>query len=176
MSTQAIPESGMIFGPYPEGQCFHIERSECYSQVQEGVQMAEFLLLRHSEGVAPCVWVVEAKSSCPRKLDGYMEDIRAKLTNGFLLGLAACLGRHPAASEELPQAFKALDARETTFRFVLVVNGVPDEYLPELQSSLALKLRPLLKTWALPPVSVAVLNPGRAQKHGLIQPSAPAAP
>ena len=29
MTTQAIIESGMTFGPYPVGQCFYIEKSQC---------------------------------------------------------------------------------------------------------------------------------------------------
>ncbi|MGL5498332.1 MAG: hypothetical protein ACRDCQ_15405, partial [Aeromonas sobria] len=65
MTTQAIIESDMIFGPYPAGRCFYIEKSAIYEQIQSGVQMAEFLLLKdQQQGMA--VWVVEAKSSSPR--------------------------------------------------------------------------------------------------------------
>jgi len=41
-----IVESGMAFGPYPAGHCFHIEKSTTYQKVQTGVRIAEFLLLR----------------------------------------------------------------------------------------------------------------------------------
>ena len=56
MTTEAIIESGMTFGPYPAGQCFYIEKSTCYAKVQEGVQMAEFLLLKRQRQ-GPTVWV-----------------------------------------------------------------------------------------------------------------------
>lgn len=171
MTRAAIVESGMSFGPYPAGQCFHIEKSDCYGKVQEGVQMAEFLLLRQQEG-GPTLWVVEAKSSCPREFTTYMDEIRVKRVNAFLLGIAACLGRHPTQHAELPQAFKDLDLRSTSFRFVLVIRGVPEYHLEVLQSALGNLLKPLIKTWAMPPTSVMVLNEDLAQKHALILPPA----
>lgn len=171
MTTEAIIESGMTFGPYPAGQCFYIEKSTCYEKVKEGVQMAEFLLLKQQEK-GPTVWVVEAKSSCPRDLSPYMDEIRVKLVNAFLLGLAVCLGRHPAAEDELPMPFNKLNLTVADFRFVLVVRGVPEYHLAVLQNALAKFLRPVIKTWALPPASVVVLNEVKAQKYGLIQPVA----
>lgn len=167
MTTQAIVESGMEFGPYPVGQCFHVEQSTCYQKIQKGVQMAEFLLLRQQKD-GPTVWVVEAKSSCPRDFTTYMEEIRSKLVNAFMLGVAACLDRHPVARAELPQSFKDLKLTSAGFRFVLVVKGVPEQHLAVLQDALAGLLRPVIRTWALQPASVMVLNEALAQKHALI--------
>ena len=139
MTTQAIIESGMTFGPYPIGQCFYIEKSACYKKVQEGVQMAEFLLLKQQEK-GPAVWVVEAKTSSPKaetqpNFAQFIDEIRTKLTNGFLLAVAA-----------------------------------------RLQSALVQALKPVVKTWALPATSVAVLNHELAQEHSLILSAAAAAP
>jgi hypothetical protein len=152
MTTQAIVESGMTFGPYLAGQCFYIEKSACYEKVQEGVQMAEFLLLKQQQK-GPTVWVVEAKSSCPRNFSAYMEEIRVKLVNAFMLGVAACIGRHPSAINELPQTFKDLDLTSASFRFVLVIKGVPEYHLEVLQSALGNMLKPVIKTWAMLPTS-----------------------
>lgn len=180
MTTEAIIESGMTFGPYLAGQCFYIEKSACYERVQEGVQMAEFLLLKQQQqGLT--VWVVEAKSSSPRpetqpNFADFIDEIRTKLTNGFLLAVAARLQRHPAAENELPDAFKTLDLKARGFRFVLVINGHKQEWLEPLQSALVQALKPVVKTWGLPATSVAVLNHELAQKHGLILPTAGAAP
>lgn len=180
MTTEAIIESGMTFGPYPAGHCFYIEKSACYEKVQEGVQMAEFLLLKQQQQ-GPTVWVVEAKSSSPRpetkpNFAEFIDEIRTKLTNGFLLAVAARLQRHPAAENELPDAFKTLDLKARGFRFVLVINGHKQEWLEPLQSALVQALKPVVKTWALPATSVAVLNHELAQQHGLILPAAGAAP
>lgn len=169
MTTEAIIESGMTFGPYPEGQCFYIEKSKCYSQVQEGVQMAEFLLLRQQQQ-GSTMWVVEAKSSCPREYNSYIEEIRVKLLNAFMLGVAACLDRHAPAKDELPESFRNLALKTTDFRFALVVKGVPEEHLPNLQNALSAVLKPVVKTWSMLPTSVVVLNEVSAQKHGLILP------
>ncbi len=175
MTTEPIIESGMTFGPYPTEQCFYIEKSACYGKLKEGVQMAEFLLLKQQQQ-GPTVWVVEAKSSCPREFNAYMDEIRVKLVNAFLLGLAACIGRHPAAADELPQTFKDLNPISTSFRFVLVIKGVPEYHLAVLQSALAALLRPVIKTWAMLPTSVIVLNEIAAREHGLILPAVETAP
>lgn len=168
MTIAAICESGMTFGPYPEGHCFHIEQSAAYRKIQDGVKMAEFMLIHPSKVAPSTVWIVEAKRTVPRALDAEVEAIRAKLTNAFLLGMAMCLQRHPQAEADLPALFKQLNHRATGFRFVWVIKGVPDFHLPVLQDALATAMRPVVKTWALPPVSVAVLNEAGAAKHGLI--------
>ena len=173
MTTEAIIESGMTFGPYPAGQCFYIEKSACYANVQQGVQMAEFLFLKNRGELSSVVWVVEAKSSSPRPTTqpdfaDFIEEIRTKLTNGFLLGMAMCLQRHHKGCAELPPPFQQLDLRTCSFRFVLVINGHKEEWLPPLQEALSLALKPVVKSWALPPVSVVVLNECGAQQQGLI--------
>jgi hypothetical protein len=45
MSTDVITESGMLFGPYTEGHCFHVEHSGLYRHIRQGVRMAEMALL-----------------------------------------------------------------------------------------------------------------------------------
>ncbi|MDP3874868.1 MAG: hypothetical protein Q8Q80_19600 [Methyloversatilis sp.] len=177
MTTQAIIESGMTFGPFPAGQCFYIETSTCYEKIKEGVQMAEFLLLRQQES-GPTVWVIEAKSSSPRpetqpNFDEFIDEIRNKLTNGFLLVVAARLQRHPDARTELSPAFRALNLQELDFRFVLVINGHQKAWLEPLKRALDLALKPVVRTWALSPVSVVVMNHELALQQGLIQPVAP---
>lgn len=183
MTSQDINESGMIFGPYQEGHCFYIEKSKCYEQIQEGVQIAEFLLLRKKGNTASAIWVIEAKSSSPQQIteagpeskfksafDEFIEGIRVKLTNAFLLIVAARLDRHPKA--ELPEPFKTLDLAQADFKFVLVIRGHKEEWLPPLQDALKLAFKPVIKTWGLPATSVAVLNDDLAKIHGLILPQA----
>ncbi len=178
MTTAPIDESGMMFGPYPAGECFHIEKSQCYRLIQEGVKMAEFLLMRQKTGQPPVVWIVEAKSSSPNpetqpNFDQFIDDVCSKLNNAFLLGIAARLQRHSAAGDELPPSFQALDLQQAGFRFVLIINGHKEEWLPPVQDALMQALKPEVKTWALSPLSVAVMNHEGAQSWGLILPTAP---
>ena len=160
MTTEPIIESGMTFGPYPEGDCFYIEKSETYQKIKEGVKIAEFLLL-HSQDKS-IVWIVEAKSSVPRpetqpNFDDFLLEIQEKLTNALTLSVATCLKRH-STYEELPNSFQTLDLEKASFRLILVINGYPKALLPPLQDVLKKALKPTIKTWNLSATSVMVLN------------------
>ena len=166
-------ESGMRFGPYPDGHCFRIEESSVYKAAQDGVQMAEFLLLRAQAAAAPVVWIVEAKRSSPRpesqpSFNAFILQIRDKLANALALGVAAVLNRHPNAAAELPDAFTRLPLAATRFRLVLVINGHKEEWLPPLQDALRTALRATANVWALGPNSVVAINEKTARRHGLI--------
>lgn len=175
MTTQAITESGMTFGPYTEGHCFHIEKSKTYVDIQNGVKMAEFLLLRTEKGKPHTVWVVEAKSSTPRpetqpNFNDFISEIHEKLVNAFSFGLACCLKRHRQSSVNIPESFESLDLSMAGFRFVLVINGHKDKWLHPIQKALKKSLHATIKTWALSPIPVIVINDTLAMKHGLILP------
>lgn len=175
MTTQAIVESEMTFGPYPDGQCFHIERSNTYADIQQGVKMAEFLLLRAENGKSPVLWVVEAKGSTPRpetqpKFDKFIAEIREKMVNAFSLGWASRLERHQEAKAELPDPFKNLDLTRAKVKFVLVIKDHKESWLPPIQDALKKALHPTVKTWCFTPPSVAVINEEGAKKYGLILP------
>lgn len=176
MTTQPIAESGMTFGPYSDGRCFYIEKSGTYADIQERVKMAEFLLLRLANGKPPVLWVVEAKSSTPRpetqpNFDEFIAEIREKLVNAFSLGWASCLKRHQLAEVELPAPFKTLDLSQTGVRFVLVINGHQESWLPPIQEALKKALHSTVKTWRFSPTSVAVINKELARQYGLILPA-----
>ena len=111
---QPFIESEMTFGPYVDGHCFRVEQSATYQQIQDGVQMAEFLLLRMQADTPPFIWIVEAKKSSPRpntqpNFNEFIGEIRDKLTNALSVGVASILNRHPAAAADLPDVFKNLD-------------------------------------------------------------------
>jgi hypothetical protein len=173
MTDPAIIESGMTFGPYPKGQSFYIEKSAAYQAIQQGVKIAEFLLLRAQNKQPSKVLIVEAKPSSPNPkndecFDQFIADIHEKLSNTLSLGLALCLGRHGQASTELPAPFETLNLATADFRFVLVINGHPKAWLPPLQEALSKALHATVKTWGLSPCAVLVLNDDGARKYGLI--------
>lgn len=170
-----IIESGMTFGPFPRNRCFYIEKSKCYAAIQEHVQMAEFLLLR-TNNKKPVIWIIEAKSSTPhpenqRDFDEFIDEIQEKLINAFSLGWASCLKRHQHAKAELPEDFRTLNLSQVDVKFLLVIKGHQDAWLPPLQDALGIALRSTVKTWAFAPNSVAVINDTLAQQHGLIMPA-----
>jgi len=169
-----IVESGMTFGPYPEGHCFYIEKSATYQAVQDEVQIAEFLLLRTPTQVeAPVVWIVEAKSSSPKPerqphFNQFISEIREKLANALAVGIASMLKRHSLATSELPEPFKTVDLATVGFRLVLIINGHEQSWLPPLQDALRKALKATTQTWALGANAVVVLNHEKAKDHGII--------
>lgn len=175
ITTEPIVESGLIFGPFLEGHCFYIEKSKTYQEIEEGVKIAEFLLLRPSQqnGEADTIWVIEAKSSAPKPsscidFDKYIEEIRDKLTNSLTLAMTSCLKRHPQANAELSDNFKQLDLASVQFILILVISDFQEAWLPPLQEALAKALFPTVKTWALLPPAVLVLNEDMARRKKLI--------
>lgn len=172
MTNITIEESGMTFGPFPQGRCYHIEGSECYKAASEGVKIAEFMLLREQEpGLV--IWIVEAKSSSPAptsvvEFREYIGDIAAKLTNTVILGSNAILGRHRSADEELPSEFQGLSLREVGYRLVLVINGHLDEWLPPISDMLNIAIGPIVRCLGEPVARVLVMNERKAKAAGLI--------
>jgi hypothetical protein len=169
---QPFVESGMTFGPYAEGHCFHVERSETYRAIKDGVKMAEFLLLRTQGEGLPYIWIIEAKSGSPRPetqsdFNVFIGEIRDKLTNALAIGIASILNRHPAAAD-LPAGFKKIDLAVAGFRLVLIVNGHHKDWLPPLQEALRSALHATTKTWALGPNAVVAINQEDAKRFGLI--------
>ena len=170
---QPFTESKMVFGPYADGHCFRVEQSETYKAIQEGVQMAEFLLLRTRENAPPFLWIVEAKQSSPRSetqpnFNAFIGEIRDKLTNALTVGVASILNQHPAAATDLPAQFKNLNLAAAGFRLVLIINGHRKHWLPPLQEALRRALQVATKTWALGPNAVVVINHEDAKRFGLI--------
>jgi hypothetical protein len=85
-----------------------------------------------------------------------------------VLLIAARLGRHRNGIEALPEPFKNEDLSQAGFRLVLVVNGHEDAWCPPLQDALAKALHATVKTWALKPTAVAVINEKTARAKGLV--------
>ena len=172
MTTEQFVESGMSFGPYPEGHCFRIEKSNIYKNLGHGVKIVEFLLFRQNSQ-PPKIWVVEAKFSAPRPenkldFDKFIGEIREKLVNALTLAVASCLKRHESAETELPELFKTLDLMNSDFRLVLIIKGHRENWLPPLQDALKKALHPTVKTWGLSAMAVAVINDEKARELELI--------
>ena len=87
MTTEPIIESELTFGPFPEGHCFYIEKSQTYRRIESGVKMVEFLLLRpNATANKTAVWMIEAKKSSPNpkthgKLEERMNEVSKKLNS-----------------------------------------------------------------------------------------------
>jgi hypothetical protein len=163
-----ISESKMNFGPFEEDSCYYIEKSALCQRIQNDVKMVEFLWV-----VAPNVLLVEAKSTVSNSKNEQdfsknLDDVAEKMRNALSLFVAARLGRHSDFVADIPAALRQVDLKTAAFCFVLVIREHKKEWLPPVQDALCKKLRSVVKTWALSPTSIAVLNPDGARRFGLI--------
>lgn len=181
MTTETIIESGLIFGPFSEGYCFYIEKSDAYEKInkqiqrinqenKEGVKIAEFLLIRDNEDF-PAIWIVEAKSSAPHPknkddFDKYIKDICDKFVNSLIL--TSSLKRNPNANDKLSENFKQIDIASVQFVFALVINGFAEEWIADLQDQLQKVLKPTIIKWSLSSDNILVLNQDGARHKKLI--------
>lgn len=172
MTQITFSDSGMSFGPFDDAVFFYIEKSNTYANIQQDVKMAEFLLLKPSSSKKHLL-VVEAKSSSPnpnneQDFSTFIDEIKAKFYNAFILSLSMIHNRHASIPSELPSAFKSLNLEKTNFRLVLIINGHKTEWLPPIQDILDLQLKPLIKTWSISGPAVLVLNELLAKEQSLI--------
>ncbi|HEY8909467.1 MAG TPA: hypothetical protein VIM51_04185 [Desulfosporosinus sp.] len=166
-----IEESGMTFGPFSEEQIFYVEKSDIYNKLQNGLPIAEFLLIQPDKNL---LLVVEAKSSSPNpsnmksqlQFDEFITEISRKLLNAFALGLTLCLGRHVDNIDELSNSFQEIDYASVTILFLLVINGHKDEWLAPVNEALQRELKDVSKIW---PLKVITINEKAAKKYNLIQ-------
>ncbi len=165
-----IEESGMKFGPFHEDYCFYIEKSNIYLKIQNGLQIAEFLLVRPEKNK---LFIVEAKSSSPNpvnkesqdKFDNFITEISEKLLNAFTLGLSLCLKRHTHYKDEIPKYLTEIEHSSIQVVLLLVINGHKEEWLSPLNEALQKRLKCASKIW---PFQVVVINEKIAQNYGLI--------
>lgn len=168
-------ESGMTFGPFPDGHCFRLEQSTAYVRIQQGVKIAEFVHLGDGPRTGT-VYIVETKSNSPHttpesrdganRLEGFADEVTEKFENSLAFAVACILKRHEA-EPELPAAFRKLNLGTTRFTFVLVVRKVPKEALPILSDVLSKKLRRTANAWGLGSSFVVVVNEDGARRRGL---------
>lgn len=126
----------------------------------QGVRGCDFIWRKSPDKV----WLIEVKSSAPRsgpELGGYLDELRDKFIHSLLLWLARGAGRH--AHIVMPGALTASEAYRATPQCVLVVSGLPDSSLFELQNALQRTLRPICRAFDMPPV--LAIGAERAARH-----------
>ena len=175
MTSVTIEESGMTFGPFPEDDCLHLEQNAIYERIRQGVKIAEMAVARPARG-GRALWLIEAKSSSPRpgageqasRFNAFIDEIRDKLGNALTLFIAIALARHGDPGAILPQGLAGLPLGQLDIRLILVVKGHRDDWCVPLQDALRGALQPLVKTFAIRPDAVAVVNDTTAREYGLI--------
>lgn len=170
MTEHYVEESKMKFGPFSDDTLFHIENSNMYKDIQNGVKIAELVHLRSANELL----IIEAKCSAPQPYskedyDTYLCEIYDKFVNAFYLLIASILNRHQDNFNEIPKPIKQIELSTAKIRFLLVIHGHEDDWLRPLQDSFNAMFYAFLKTWALAQTSIAVINDSIARSKKLIQ-------
>ena len=153
---KTITESGMIFGPFDDGEIFHIEQSNLYQFLAKGVKSIEFIYSPQKN----VILFVEAKSSSPRldnniDFDGFISDISNKLIHSLELYISAYIGIHGDKKQEIPDMFAKIDWEDAKIKFLLVINGHKEEWLLPIIDGLNRVMLPQKKIWNM---EIAVAN------------------
>ena len=158
-----IKESGMTFGPFSEEQIYQIEKADAYTTLGESVKAVEFVFRQNKEKL----FFVEAKSSSPmpegEKFRTYIDDISKKFVHSFNLWLTLNLGRRKDAISE---TILFAPTNTQIFRFVLVINGHEEAWLPPVKAALERKMMAEIKIWKH---EVIVINDRQAKARGLVK-------
>ena len=129
-----IPESGMNFGKYDEKDLFHIETSEIYKKLGDGIPTVEFILKYNGNNIV----FLEAKKSCPnvanryeskekeQKFEEYYGSITEKFISSLQIYLAAIMNRYQETSEIGDNLRSVSNMKDVKLKFILVVKNAED--------------------------------------------------
>ena len=177
---KSIPESDVIFGPYDEKDLFHIEKSELYKSLGEGLKTVEFIL--RASTTEPNVIFLEAKKNAPnpknrdkseqqkKDFEKFYTGVPDKFVDSLGIYTAALLKRYHDISE-VGENLVFNDLKDVKLTFVLVVTN-PEaqiEWLAPIRAELEERLRRWMKIWD---IDVVVLNQDLAKHWGIIKESA----
>ena len=170
---KVIPESGMNFGKYDEKNLFHIEKSEIYKKLGDGIPTVEFILKYNGNNII----FLEAKKSCPnatnryeskekeRKFEEYYDSITEKFIASLQIYLAAIMDRYQDTSEIGDNLQSVNNMKDVKLKFVLVIKNAEDiTWLAGPLAELRARLLKIRKIWG---VEVMVLNEELAGEYNL---------
>ena len=168
-----IPESGMNFGKYNEKDLFHIETSEIYKKLGDGIPTVEFILKYNGNNIV----FLEAKKSCPNvankyeskekelKFEEYYGSITEKFISSLQIYLAAIMNRYQDTSEIGDNLRSVSNMKDVKLKFILVVKNAEDiTWLAGPLAELRARLLKVRKIWG---VEVVVLNEELAGEYNL---------
>jgi len=162
-----VTESDMIFGPFAEENLYHIEKSESYIAIQNGMKMAEFVVLLNEKKK---IVVLEAKTSSPNpntennkdRFDEFISEIEQKLSNALDSFV------NQALKSNVPDNFKKVDYNTISVVFVLVIKKHPADWLVPIKEALETVINKHLRFSRVWKCNILVLNEDQARGAGLV--------
>lgn len=169
-----IEESGMSFPFEDENLLYHIETSNLYHSIQEGIKVAEFLQINNQY-----CYIFEAKTTSPNpnnrkngndlKFDLFIDEIKDKFVNTFSIYIANRLKRYGAVYySEMPNPFQTTELESLDFKMILIIKDHELDWLTPVNDELKKRIKGFLKSWNIKDHNLKVLNEELARKSGFI--------
>ena len=161
-----IPESGMNFGKYDEKDLFHIETSEIYKKLGDGIPTVEFILKYNGNNIVflEATNRYESKEK-ELKFEEYYGSITEKFISSLQIYLAAIMNRYQETSEIGDNLRSVSNMKDVKLKFILVVKNAEDiTWLAGPLAELRARLLKVRKIWG---VEVVVLNEELAGEYNL---------
>lgn len=168
-----IQESKMNFGPFDEKNLFHIEESQIYKELGDGIKTVEFIVKNGRDDIV----FLEAKESCPnvsnryeseekeKKFEEYYISITDKFVESLQIFLSVLMDKHENISEVGMELSHIHSMRNIKMKFILVVRKAKDiAWLAGPLAELKARLRYIRKIWN---IDIIVLNEELAKKNKL---------
>jgi hypothetical protein len=160
MSKIEIVESGLTF-KFDHKNAFLIEKEVKNGKRFEGIKKVD-IIVKNKDSVC----FIEAKSSIPIEADDYFEEIKQKMIHSLTVWVNIVLKR--ISEIALPSCLDSVEDLKEFFKFILIVNGMPDEYMEPA----TLKFKKILeierKLWGIKYEHIFVLNDKKAKELKLV--------
>jgi len=160
MSEIEIVESGLTF-KFDQKKVFLIEKEVKNGKRFEGIKKVDVIVK-----IKDSVCFIEAKSSIPTVTDDYFEDIKQKMIHSLTIWVNVVLKRIQEIA--LPSDLYSVEDLKECFKFILIINGMPDEHM----DSATLKFKKILeierKLWGIKYEHIFVLNDKKAKEFNLV--------
>lgn len=161
MNKIEITESGLIF-KLDQENTFLIEKEVENGKRFNGIKKGDFIVK-----INDSVCFIEVKSSIPRKTDDFFEEIKHKMIHSLTVWVNAVLKRIPDITP--PQCLDSVKDLKKCFRFILIINGMPDEAMEPATSKFKMILKIERKLWSIKSEHIFVLNDKKAKEWGLVK-------
>jgi hypothetical protein len=164
MTVQRL-ESGVLFGDFEQDDLFEIEQASAVSNLGHGIRKVEFVYhqARHNR-----IIFLEAKSSCPRQSDAFIEEIKVKMLHSLSIWFAALSGRQCAVKDEIGKNLQKRAMLSKPIHFLLVIPSMPSEHCINLTHKLRKSLAVERRLWNIQDCHIWVLNVEKAKNYDLV--------
>ena len=156
-----INESSMSF-ILPENS-YRIDQDNFYnSKLLKGVKDCDFIMYKDNQ-----LLFLEAKTSAPRDLKEYIEEITQKFRDSLLIYIAVIFNRKNTQSNIISNELSKKHLLKKPIKFILVIKNITKQHVIPIKDKLNIELRQFNRTFSIEE-NIIVINEVQARSKGLV--------